>query len=90
MRSWLARGMVCRKDLQIDTVIGSNLQRICRERGMAKDALSRYLKTTQRRIERFERGAERIPSAILFKLGRLLNVPVGAFFETDPVSGEVR
>lgn len=87
MRNWLARGMVCRKSLQIDTVIGSNLQRICRERGLAKDDLSHSLKTNQRRIERFERGAERIPSAILFKLGRLLNVPVGAFFETDPVSG---
>lgn len=87
MRNWLARGMMCRKSIQIDNVIGSNLQRIYRERGMAKDALSHHLKTSQRRFERFERGAERIPSATLFKLGRLLNVPVGAFFETDPVSG---
>ncbi|BBF82639.1 hypothetical protein EM6_3280 (plasmid) [Asticcacaulis excentricus] len=37
-----------------------------------------------------EAGFVRAHPAELFKLGRLLNVPVGAFFETDPVSGEVR
>mgnify|MGYP000963987727 CR=1 FL=1 len=71
-----------------DIAVGENLKRIRLGRGISLARAANYLSTPEPQFELFEQGALRIASSDLFKLGRLLNVPVGSFFEFDLERGE--
>lgn len=72
---------------QVDKVIGQNLARARTSRRLTVSVLSERSGVSAETLIRMEAGFVRAHPDELFKLGRLLNVPVGAFFETDPVSG---
>jgi XRE family transcriptional regulator, regulator of sulfur utilization len=72
---------------QVDKVIGQNLARARTSRRLTVSVLSERSGLGAETLMSMEAGFVRARPAELFKLGRLLNVPVGAFFETDPVSG---
>lgn len=75
---------------EVDKVIGQNLARARTSRRLTLSVLSERSGLEEETLIRMEAGFVRARPAELFKLGRLLDMPVGAFFETDPVSGEVR
>jgi len=57
--------------------------------GYSQDKLARALGLTFQQVQKYERGANRISSSKLFELARLLDVPVGFFFEgVDELEGE--
>ena len=58
--------------------------------GYSQDKLARALGLTFQQVQKYERGANRISSSKLFELARLLDVPVGFFFEgvDDELEGE--
>ena len=57
--------------------------------GMSQEKLGRAVGLTFQQIHKYERGANRIGSSRLFRLGQVLDVPVSFFFDDMPgaVSG---
>lgn len=51
---------------------------------MSQEKLGQALGLTFQQIQKYERGANRIGSSRLFKLSRILDVPVSFFFEELP------
>jgi len=52
--------------------------------GMSQEKLGNALGLTFQQIQKYERGANRIGSSRLFKLSRILDVPVSYFFDDMP------
>ena len=48
---------------------------------MSQDKLGEELGVTFQQVQKYERGANRIGASRLFQVSRVLNVPVGFFFE---------
>ena len=74
----------------IDVHVGSRvrLRRILL--GMSQSKLGDALGLTFQQIQKYERGANRIASSRLYKLSKILDVPVSFFFEElsqDVISG---
>ncbi len=61
--------------------------------GLSQEQLARRLGVTFQQIQKYERGASRIGASRLFRLARILEVPVGWFFEgaegPDPTAAAV-
>jgi len=49
--------------------------------GLSQEKLGKALGLTFQQVQKYERGANRIGSGRLFKLSRILDVPVGFFFD---------
>ena len=49
--------------------------------GMSQEAFASKLGVTFQQIQKYERGANRISASRLYKISKILNVPVGYFFE---------
>lgn len=74
----------------IDVHVGSRVRMRRTLLGMSQEKLGNALGLTFQQIQKYERGANRIGSSRLFKLSRILDVPVSFFFEDMPVQGSKR
>ena len=68
----------------IDVHVGSRVRMRRTLLGMSQEKLGNALGLTFQQIQKYERGANRIGSSRLFKLSRILDVPVSFFFEDMP------
>ena len=61
--------------------------------GMSQEAFANKLGVTFQQVQKYERGANRISASRLYKISRILNVPVSYFFEDvgqSPLPGTLR
>ena len=64
-----------------DVHIGRRLRQARLSRGLSQDMLGKQLGITYQQIQKYESGANRIGGSRLWDMCRLLDVPVGFFFE---------
>jgi transcriptional regulator with XRE-family HTH domain len=53
--------------------------------GLSQERLAEALGLTFQQVQKYERGANRVSASRLYELGRVLEVPIGYFFEDLPV-----
>jgi transcriptional regulator with XRE-family HTH domain len=58
--------------------------------GMSQEALGEALGLTFQQIQKYEKGQNRIGAGRLFQIARILEVPVGFFFEGLDAGGAAR
>jgi transcriptional regulator with XRE-family HTH domain len=73
----------------VDVHVGSRVRMRRTLLGMSQEKLGKALGLTFQQVQKYERGANRIGSSRLFKLSRILDVPVGFFFD-DMAEGSGR
>ena len=66
---------------ETDVHIGRRLRQARLSRGLSQDMLGKKLGITYQQIQKYESGANRIGGSRLWDMCRLLDVPVGFFFE---------
>jgi transcriptional regulator with XRE-family HTH domain len=65
----------------VDVHVGSRLEALRALRGLSRSALARELGLSYQQVDKYERGANRISSSRLFDLCRVLDIPIGYFFD---------
>lgn len=65
----------------IDIHVGKRVRHRRKVLGITQEKLGESLGLTFQQVQKYERGVNRISSSKLFELSRLLDVPVGYFFE---------
>lgn len=71
----------------IDVHVGSRVRLRRTLLGMSQEKLGMALGLTFQQIQKYERGANRIGSSRLYRLSRILDVPVSFFFDDLPSEG---
>jgi transcriptional regulator with XRE-family HTH domain len=71
----------------VDIHVGSRLRQRRQLLGLSQEKLGEAIGLTFQQVQKYERGANRIGASRLFELSRVLDVPVGFFF--DEMSREV-
>jgi len=72
----------------IDVHVGSRLRERRKFLNMSQGKIGNNLGLTFQQIQKYEKGANRIGSSRIFKLSKMLNVPVKYFFEDMPENVE--
>src|SRR5689334_21073201 len=70
----------------IDVHVGSRVRLRRTLLGMSQEKLGEALGLTFQQIQKYERGVNRIGASRLFDLARVLDVPIGFFFDDMPDS----
>ena len=65
----------------IDRLVGQNIRAFRTMRKMTQGALGERIGVTFQQIQKYERGVNRIGASRLFDLARVLDVPIGFFFD---------
>ncbi|MFQ5348268.1 MAG: helix-turn-helix domain-containing protein [Rhodothalassiaceae bacterium] len=73
--------MVVRGPNPIDAHVGSRVRLRRTLLGLSQEKLANALGLTFQQVQKYERGLNRIGSSNLYKISKVLNVPVGFFFE---------
>ncbi|MBO1073267.1 helix-turn-helix domain-containing protein [Roseomonas marmotae] len=68
----------------IDTHVGSRVRLRRTLLGMSQEKLGEALGLTFQQVQKYERGVNRIGASRLFDLSRILDVPIGFFFDDMP------
>ena len=66
----------------IDVEIGRRLRALRGMNDMSTETLAARIGVTRRQMHRYEAGSDRLSASRLFGLAQILDVPIGAFFET--------
>jgi transcriptional regulator with XRE-family HTH domain len=69
---------------RIDVHVGSRIRLRRTLLGLSQERLSDVLGLTAQQIQKYERGVNRIGALRLFDLSRVLDVPIGFFFDDRP------
>lgn len=70
----------------IDIHVGSRVRLRRTLLGLSQEKLGEALGLTFQQVQKYERGANRIGSSRLYRLSRILDVPVAFFFDELPMS----
>lgn len=70
-----------RKPNPVDVHVGSRVRYRRMIVGMSQEKLGEKMNLTFQQIQKYEKGTNRIGASRLFQLSRILDVPVGYFFE---------
>ncbi len=70
----------------IDIHVGSRVRLRRTLLGMSQEKLGEAIGLTFQQVQKYERGANRIGSSRLYDLSRVLDVPIGFFFEDIPAA----
>jgi transcriptional regulator with XRE-family HTH domain len=70
----------------IDVHVGSRVRLRRTLLGMSQEKLGEALGLTFQQVQKYERGVNRIGASRLFDLARILDVPIGFFFDDMPDS----
>jgi transcriptional regulator with XRE-family HTH domain len=73
----------------IDVHVGSRVRLRRTLLGMSQEKLGEALGLTFQQIQKYERGVNRIGASRLFDLARVLDVPIGFFFDDMPGESSV-
>ncbi len=76
-----------RKPNPVDVHVGSRVRYRRMIIGMSQEKLGEKMNLTFQQIQKYEKGTNRIGASRLFQLSRILEVPVGYFFEDAFASG---
>lgn len=68
----------------IDVHVGSRIRMRRTLLGMSQERLGEALGLTFQQVQKYERGTNRVGASRLFDLSRILDVPIGFFFEELP------
>ena len=68
----------------IDTHVGARIRLRRTLMGMSQERLGEALGLTFQQVQKYERGVNRIGASRLFDLARVLDVPIGFFFDDMP------
>ncbi len=68
----------------VDVHVGARVRLRRTLLGMSQEKLGEAIGLTFQQVQKYERGANRIGSSRLFDLSRVLDVPIGFFFEDMP------
>ena len=68
----------------IDKHVGSRVRMRRMMLGMSQEKLGERLALTFQQVQKYERGVNRIGASRLFDLSRVLDVPIGFFFDDMP------
>ncbi len=68
----------------IDTHVGSRVRLRRTLLGLSQEKLGEALGLTFQQVQKYERGVNRIGASRLFDLSRVLDVPIGFFFDDMP------
>jgi len=74
------------KPSPIDVHVGSRVRLRRTLLGMSQEKLGEALGLTFQQVQKYERGVNRIGASRLFDLARVLDVPIGFFFDDMPDS----
>ncbi|HEY8612319.1 MAG TPA: helix-turn-helix transcriptional regulator [Roseomonas sp.] len=77
---------VYRRPSPIDVHVGSRVRLRRTLLGMSQEKLGEALGLTFQQVQKYERGVNRIGASRLFDLARVLDVPIGFFFDDMPDS----
>jgi transcriptional regulator with XRE-family HTH domain len=69
----------------IDLHVGRRMRQRRTLLGLSQERLAESLGLTFQQVQKYERGANRVSASRLYELGRVLEVPIGYFFEDLPV-----
>lgn len=64
----------------IDASIGANVKKVREIRSLTTEMLGDLLGVTSNQIEKYENGSHRISAVFLFDIARILDFPIGDFF----------
>src|SRR6202011_3479100 len=70
-----------RSTAAIDDHVGGRIRERRMMLGLTQKQLAEMIGVTYQQAHKYERGMNRVSAGRLFKIGRVLNVPVGYFFE---------
>jgi transcriptional regulator with XRE-family HTH domain len=65
----------------VDRAVGARLRARRRDLGLTLAALAERIGVTGHQLRKYETGRNRIGASMLFKLSRVLSMPVGSFFD---------
>jgi transcriptional regulator with XRE-family HTH domain len=80
----LERGEREHRPSPIDVHVGSRVRLRRTLLGMSQEKLGEALGLTFQQVQKYERGVNRIGASRLFDLARVLDVPIGFFFDDMP------
>lgn len=66
----------------IDMEVGRRLRALRLMRGLSREQVADRIGVAHHQIQKYEAGSDRLSASCLFEIAQLLDVPVGAFFET--------
>lgn len=70
---------------QIDVHVGRRVRLRRTLQGISQEKLGERLGLTFQQIQKYERGANRIGASRLYEISRILEVPIGYFFDDMPI-----
>ena len=86
-----SRARISGKPNPIDVHVGSRLRLRRTLLGLSQEKLGEAIGLTFQQVQKYERGVNRIGASRLFELSRVLDVPIGYFFEEmDPAIESAR
>ncbi|TGY89183.1 XRE family transcriptional regulator [Marinicauda algicola] len=65
----------------LDVHIGERLRQARKLAGLSQSAMGEAVGVTFQQVQKYERGANRIPASRLYELAAVLGVPLGFFFD---------
>lgn len=80
----LRKRMAGKKPNPIDAHVGSRVRLRRMLLGMSQERLGESMGLTFQQVQKYEKGANRIGASRLFHISKILDVPVGFFFEEAP------
>ena len=80
--------MAGKKPNPIDAHVGSRVRLRRMLLGMSQERLGESMGLTFQQVQKYEKGANRIGASRLHHISKILNVPVGYFFEEAPALEE--
>ena len=71
---------------EADRTIGNRIATLRVAQGLSQTDLGQAIGVSFQQVQKYERGVNRIGASRLFDLGRVLDVPIGFFFDDMPDS----
>jgi len=75
--------MLRNKDIQLQELLGNNIQRVRNLLGKSQEWLAEEVDTSQVQISRIESGTTNVSSVTLYKISRVLEVKIDNLFDTE-------
>jgi|AntRauTorckE5430_2_1112549.scaffolds.fasta_scaffold03685_4 transcriptional regulator with XRE-family HTH domain len=75
--------MLRNKDIQLQELLGNNIQRVRNSLGKSQEWLAEEVDTSQVQISRIESGTTNVSSVTLYKISRVLEVKIDNLFDTE-------
>src|SRR5579871_6767012 len=72
----------------VDKLVGQNIRIFRTAKGISQTELGNSVGVTFQQIQKYEKGANRVGSSRLAKIGAVLKVPISAFFDNSAASAD--